>query len=162
MRLPPPSDRLAAEARFHNHSSAASPLSGRRYQVYIDDRSRRPGVALVNRIAMLVDLKRTIEMRAFFNWTFAVIFDASAPENGLAVVVGGFEFEPCVVGIDGAAGKEVADFLGSNDNIDSHSVTAAQRGAHSIERRRNRSGFGRGGSNFGFGFFAHRKRRCRV
>src|SRR5438105_15236289 len=101
-------------------------------------------------------------MRALLDWPFAVIFDASAPENGLALVVRGLEFEPSVIGIDCAAGKEVSDFLGSNDNIDTHSIAAAQRGAHSIEGRRNRSGFGRGRCNLRFGFFAYGKGRCRV
>ena len=38
-----------------------------------------------------------------------------------------FEFQPRVVGIDGAAGEKVSDFLGAHDHIHAHGIAATQR-----------------------------------
>jgi hypothetical protein len=89
-----------------------------RNEVDIDNGASGPGVALVDGIAVGVDLERFVEVRAGFDRAFAVVFDFAAPENGLAFFVGGLEFKPNVEGIDSAAGEEVADFAGADDNID--------------------------------------------
>ena len=78
---------------------------------HIHDRPRGPRVALVDGVSVRIDLQRTVKVRALFNWTFAIVLNHAAPEDGLSLIVGGFQFEPRVVGIDGAAGKEVSNFL---------------------------------------------------
>jgi hypothetical protein len=104
-----------------------------RNQSNIDDRARGPCIALVDGIAVRIDLQRTIEVGAFFDGTLATVFDHARPENGLASVVGAFEFQPGIVGIDRAAGKEVADFLGAYDDVHANRIAPAQRRLHFIE-----------------------------
>src|SRR5512147_1518655 len=58
-----------------------------RDQADINHRSRRPRIALVDRISMLVDLQRSIEVGAFFDRPLAIVFDLTAPENSLALVI---------------------------------------------------------------------------
>jgi hypothetical protein len=89
-----------------------------RDKVDVDDGAGGPGVALVDWIAMTVDLERFVEVSAGFDWAFAVVFDFAAPENGLAFFVGGLEFEPDVEGVHGATGEEVADLAGADDDVD--------------------------------------------
>src|SRR5580692_9661256 len=54
---------------------------------HIYHRTRSPGVALVDGIAVSIDLQRSIKVRAFFHRTFALVFDHAAPKNRLAFVV---------------------------------------------------------------------------
>ena len=84
----------------------------------VDDGAGGPGVALVDGIAVAVDLERFVEVRAGFDGALAVVFDFAAPEDGLAFFVGGLEFEPDVEGVDGAAGEEVADLASEDDDVD--------------------------------------------
>jgi len=72
----------------------------------VNDGAGGPGVALVDGIAVAIDLERFVEVRARLNGAFAVVFDFSAPENGLALFVGGLKFEPDVEGVHGASGKK--------------------------------------------------------
>ena len=58
----------------------------------------------------------------------AVVLDHATPENCLALVVGALQFEPRVIGIDGAAGEEVTDLLRAHDDIHANRVTAAHCG----------------------------------
>ena len=88
-----------------------------------------------------------------------VVFDHAAPEDGLSLVVGALEFEPGVVGIDGASGEKVSDFFRADDYVHANGVAAAQGRLHAIER----SGDGRNFSSsrcvdFAFRFLAHGKR----
>jgi hypothetical protein len=106
----------------------------RRNQPHIYDGARGPGIALVDGIAVCVDLQRTIEMRAFFHRTFAIILDHATPEDCLALVVDALQFKPRVVGVDGAAGEKVSDLLGANDDIDADGIAAAQRRLHAVQR----------------------------
>ncbi len=76
---------------------------------------------------MLVDLQRAIKVGAVLDWAVTVIFNHAAPENCLAFVVGGFQFEPSVVCIHSAAGEKVADCLGANDDIYANRIATAQR-----------------------------------
>ena len=130
----------------------------RRDQTHIDHRARGPCIALVDGIAVLIDLQRAIEMRAFFHRTFAVIFDHSTPEDSLILVVRSFEFEPGVVGVYSTAGEEVADFFRAHDNLYAHRVSAAKDRPHAIKRRGNRSRLAGCGGNLSFCFFTYRKR----
>ena len=97
-------------------------------QADINHRAGGPGVALVDRIAVLVDLQRTIEVRAFLHRAFAVVLDHAAPENGLALVVGGLQLQPGVVGINRAPGKKWPIFLRANDDVDAHCIATAKHG----------------------------------
>ena len=136
--------------------------SARRNQVDVNDGTRGPGIAFVDGIPVLVNLKRAIEVGAGFDRAFAVVLDHAAPENCLSFVVGGLELEPGVVGVHGATREKMADLLCAHYNINTHGVPAAKHRLHAIERRGNRRGFGCRGSNFGFGLFANRKSRLNI
>src|SRR5882724_12785868 len=75
-----------------------------RDEVNVNDGAGGPGVALVDGIAVAVDLERFVEVRAGLDGTSAIVIDFAAPENGLAFFVGGLEFEPDVEGVHGSAG----------------------------------------------------------
>ena len=106
----------------------------RRNQANVHYRARRPGIALVNRIAVRIHLQGTIEVRSLFDRAFAVVIDLAAPENRLALVVDSFEFEPGIVGINRAAGEEVADALSAYHHVYAHGITAPHRRLDTIER----------------------------
>src|ERR1700676_3571624 len=102
-------------------------------------------------------------MRALFDRAFAIVLDHAAPENRLSLVVDTFEFEPGIVGIDRAAGEEMADAIGANYNIDADGVAATDGGLHAIERGGNASGLNigtRAGRNFRFCFLSHGESGC--
>src|SRR5437899_3048588 len=80
-------------------------------------------------------------MRAPVDGALPVVLNLAAPENGFAPIVGGFELEPNVKGINGAAGKEMADTAGSNDYVDANVIAAADRGIRAIDRSGNRAAF---------------------
>ncbi len=109
---------------------------------------------------MLVNLQRAIEVRALLHRAFAVVLDHTAPENGLAFVVSGFQFQPGVIGVHGTAGKEVADFLSAHHNIHALSVSATYDRLHAIQRSGNGRRFGRCRGDLRFRFFSDGK-RCR-
>src|ERR1700719_1532437 len=93
-----------------------------RDEVDVNDGAGGPGIALVDGIAVAIDLKRFVEMCAGFDGALAVVFNFAAPENGLAFFVGGLEFE---TDVEGVAGEEVADFAGADDDVYLDIVTAA-------------------------------------
>ena len=129
-----------------------------RDQPYINDCPCRPGVAFIDRIAVGIDLQRAVEVRAFFNRATTVVFDHATPEDGLALVVSTLQFKPGVVGIDGAAREEVADFFRSDHNVNSHRVSTTQGWLNTIERSADRSGLAFGaGRDFAFRFFSNCK-----
>ena len=88
-----------------------------RNQMHVHHGPGGPCIALVDAIAVRIHLQRAIEVRAFLHRAFAVVLDASTPEYGLALVVSAFQFEPGIVGVHRAAGKEVSDFLGADHDI---------------------------------------------
>jgi len=88
-----------------------------------------------------VNLKGTIEVRAFFYWALAIIVDFAAPENSLAFVVGTLQFQPSVICIDRTAGEKVSDFLGAHNDIDSNCIAAAKWRLHAVQRRGDRQDF---------------------
>ena len=132
---------LVAGVFRNRHSVVHSVCRARRDEPHIHDGSRGPGVALVDGIAVRVDLQRAIEVRAFFHRTFAIVLHHAAPEDGLAFVVRALQFEPGVVGIDGAAGEKVSNLLGAYDHIHAHGIAAAQGGLHAVQRSGNRGNF---------------------
>jgi hypothetical protein len=67
-------------------------------------------------------------MSACFDGTFAAIgfvFGFAAPENRLAVVVYGLEFNPHVEAVNGSAWEKVADFARADDDFQTHFVASA-------------------------------------
>src|SRR6267154_1815168 len=80
-------------------------------------------------------------MSALFHRAFAVVFHHSAPENGLALVIGAFELQPRIVGIDRAPRKEMADLLRPNDHVDTNGFAAPQGRLYFIQWRGHRRHF---------------------
>src|ERR1700682_3643210 len=79
-------------------------------------------------------------MSALFHRALAVVLNHAAPEDSLALVIGAFELQPRIVGIDRAPGKEVADLLGPNDHVDTNGFAAPQGRLYFIQwggHRRN-------------------------
>ena len=62
----------------------------RRNQMDVNHRARSPSVALVDRVAMPVDLQRTVKMRAGVYRTFSIIFGTATPENCVARIINSF------------------------------------------------------------------------
>src|SRR5215472_8757877 len=97
-------------------------------------------------------------MRARFDRALAVVLDLAAPENGLAFFVGCLQFEPNIEGIYGAAGKKVADFAGSHDDVQAKIIASADGSVGAVDGRRDLANVARGAfRQRGFGFFANRK-----
>src|SRR5271170_2296201 len=103
--------------------------------------SRGPGIALVDTVAVSVELQRTIKMRALFDRAFAAVLDHAAPEYGLTFFIRGFQFEPGVVGVDGAAGEKVADLLGAHHHVHTYGVISPDDWLRAIQRRGDRRHF---------------------
>src|SRR5580692_3882917 len=108
--------------------------------MHIHHGARGPGITFVDAIAMRINLQRAIEVRAFLHRAFAIILDAAAPEYSLALVVRRLQFEPGIVGIYRTTGKEMADFLGADHDIDSDRISAAKGRMHTVQRRRDWKG----------------------
>ena len=126
-----------------------------RNQMYVNDGARGPGIALVDDVAVAVNLEGTIKMRAGFDGAFAVVLDLAAPENRLAFFVGSLEFQPNVESIDSAAGEKVAYLARAHDDVDAHIVAAAHGSVGAIDGSGNRAKFTcRPFRQLGFGFFA--------
>ena len=129
----------------------------------IDDCAGGPCIALVDAVAVRIHLQRAIEVSAFLHRPFSVVFDAAAPEYSLALVVRGLKFEPCVVGIDRAPGKEVSDLLGANHNINTNRISATNNRLYPVQRRGNRDDFDLAAWGiFRLRLFTDRKRRREV
>ena len=94
-----------------------------RNQMNINHGAGGPGIALVDSVAMCVYLQRAIKMGALFHRAFAVIFHHAAPKDGLALVVGPFQFKPGVIGVHCPAGKKVSDLFSADDHIHAHCIT---------------------------------------
>ena len=150
---------LVAGVFRNRHAVMHSVGRARRDEPHIHHSPRRPSVTLVDGVAVRVDLQRAVEVCTFFDRTLAVALNHAAPEDGLAFVVGAFQFEPGVVGVDSAAGEKVSNFLRAHDYVHAHGVAAAQRRLHVVQRSGDRRDFSASaGSNFGFGFFAYGER----
>src|SRR6266704_7083858 len=80
-------------------------------------------------------------MSALFHRARAVVFNHSAPEDGLALVIGAFELQPRIVGIDRATGKEMADFLRPNDHVAANGFAAPQGRLYFVQWRGHRRNF---------------------
>ena len=109
-------------------------------------------------MSVLIHLKCAIEVCALFYRAFAVIGHASAPENGLAFIIYGLQFQPGIVGIHSAARKEVSNGAGARYHVDAHCVSAPYHALHPVQGRGYGHDFVVGdGCCFGFCFFSHGK-----
>src|SRR6267143_4537365 len=98
-------------------------------------------------------------MSALFHRALAVVFNHSAPEDDLALVIGAFELKPRIVGIDRATGKEMADLLRPNDHVDTNGFAALQGRLYFIQGRGHRRNFTVGVcSDLALRFFSYGKR----
>src|SRR3982074_2033260 len=98
-------------------------------------------------------------MSALFHRPLAVVFNHSAPEDGLALVIGGFELQPRIVGIDRATRKEMADLLRPDDHVDANGFAAPQGRLYFIQWRAHRRNFTVGvGGDLALRFFSYGKR----
>src|SRR5204863_1208640 len=71
-----------------------------------------------DRVTGTIELVRLVEMRAWLDWTFAIIFNAPTPENHASIGILAFELEPNVEGIHGSGREEVADLARPHDHVD--------------------------------------------
>ena len=123
------------EAEVHGVGGA------RRDQPHVDDRPGLVGVALVDLVAVLVDHQRLVEVGALVDR--GVLVRHAAPVDRLAGGVDRLELEPAVVGVDGAAGEEVADAAGADHHVDAGRLAAPDGRRDAVERRVDRSRPGR-------------------
>src|SRR6266446_6328403 len=70
----------------------------------VDNGPRRPSVSFIDGIAVPINLKRAIEVRAGLNGTLAIVLYLAAPENRLALFIGGLQFQPGVESVYRPAG----------------------------------------------------------
>src|SRR3954453_12456644 len=98
-------------------------------------------------------------MRACFDRSFAVLFDFAAPENRLPRIVTGFELQPHIESIYGAAGEKVADLARAYDHINLYCLAGLQRNARSVGGRCDFAYVANHGRRILFGFFAYRETR---
>src|SRR5258708_10779724 len=75
----------------------------RRNQANINEGACGPSIALVDGIAVSVNLERPIEVRALLNRAFASVFNHAAPEDSLVFIIGGLQLEPNVQSVLSAA-----------------------------------------------------------
>src|SRR5260370_40776083 len=93
--------------------------------MHVDHRARRPGVPLIDGIAVPIDLQRTIEVRTRLDRPLTAVFDFSAPENCLLFFIGGLQLKPYIECVHRAAWEEVPDFARAYNHIHAR-VTASQ------------------------------------
>src|SRR6185437_14615701 len=96
--------------------------------------SRGPGIPPSDRVAVLVNQQRAIEMRSGINWTVAIVLDAAAPENDASLVIGRLQRKPAVEGVNRSAREEVAKFHRAQYDVNTHGVTGANCRVHTIQR----------------------------
>src|SRR5260370_22197938 len=101
--------------------------------MYVNNRACRPGVPLVDGVAVPIDLQRTIELRPGLDWAFAIILDLPAPENHLAFFIRGLQFQPHIESIHCAAGKEVPDLARAHYNIHARVIATPHRRIGAID-----------------------------
>src|SRR6516165_5354172 len=92
--------------------------SSRRDQVGIHDGAGGPSVALVDDVAVGVQLQGAIEVGADVDRALAVVGCFAAPENDLSIVISSFELQPDVKRVHGAPREEVAQLPRTYHDLD--------------------------------------------
>ena len=105
-----------------------------RNQPYVGDRARRPGIALVDGISMLVQQEAAVEVGARLHRTSPLVFDAAAVENDPSPVVHRLELDPHVERVDGPAGEEMPDLSRAHDDLEADRLAPPHGRIDAIER----------------------------
>src|SRR5205823_11184614 len=95
-----------------------------RDEPHVGHRPRHPGVALINDVAVLVELEASVEMRGGIDGTAARRQGAAVKER-LTFVVDRLELHPDVERIDGAAREEMSDLARADDDVETQRFAAA-------------------------------------
>ena len=146
------------------HAVVHGVRGARRDEPHVGDGTRRPGVALVDHVAVLVELQAAVEMGAAIHRTVVAV-EKPAVKHGAALRVFDAEFDPYVEGVDGAAGKKVTELARAHDDVEAHSLAGADerrniaKRSHHVGRRHVRgTTTGRFRRLFAFGEQARRAR----
>ena len=132
----------------------------RRNEPHVSNGAGHPSVALVDEVAVLVELNAAKEMRAWIHRPFAFVSDGAAVRQHASLIVDRFELDPDIEGIDRATRKEMTDLSRSDDDLDANRLAAAHGDGEPVERREH---FGRRRGRRAAGnaelhrFFAHRE-----
>ena len=125
-------DRPLGVAR-HRHAEVRHVGRARRNQPHIQHAARLPGIALVDRVAVAIQLVGAVEVRARLHRTLAVLGHAAAPEDDAPVGILGLQFQPDIERVHRAAREEVPDLARAHHHI--HARRAARLRARCPPRR---------------------------
>src|SRR6266478_246119 len=115
----------------------------RRNQMHVSHRARRPGVPLIDGIAVPINLQGTIEMCPRLDRPLTAVFDFSAPENCLPFFIGGLQLKPYIECVHCAAGEEVPDFARAYNHIHARAIASPHCRVGAIDRSSNRANLSR-------------------
>ena len=101
----------------------------------VGQRTRHPGVALVDGVAVVVEQEAAVEVRPALHRPLASVLHGAAVEDGAPAVVGGQELHPHVEGVHRPAGEEVADLPRPHHHLEAHRFAAGHGGGDPVERR---------------------------
>src|SRR5690242_1121323 len=103
----------------------------------VNDGTLGPSVTFIDGVAVVINKKRAIELRAGVHGTIAVISSAraAAPENNAAIFILGLKLQPKVEGINRSTGKEMSNASSANHHVQSFGVSTANLNGKPIERR---------------------------
>ncbi len=104
-------------------------------QPHVGHGPRHPGVPLVDRVAVGVELEAPVEVRARIHGSLSLVFDRAAVHEHAPPVVDRFELDPDIERIDGSPGKEMTDFPGPHDDLDADGLAATDGHRDPVERR---------------------------
>ncbi|MBP1607688.1 MAG: hypothetical protein H6Q08_3062 [Acidobacteria bacterium] len=101
----------------------------------VGDRTRGPGIPLVDGVAAFVEHEAPIKVRGRVDRPAPPVLDESAVQEHLALVVHGLQLDPHVECVDGPPGKEVPDVARSHHHVDTNRLASSHDGIDAIERR---------------------------
>ena len=104
-------------------------------QTDIQGGTGRPGIALVDEVAVLVQQVGPVHVGALFHGTLSVVLHSAAPEDHLPPVVNGLKLYPDVEGVHGSAGEEMADVQRSHHHVHPHRIPAPHGGPNLVQGR---------------------------
>ena len=106
-----------------------------RYEVGVDHGPRRPGIALVDRVAVGIHQERSVAVRPRLDRAAAAILDVAAPVEDATGGVFPLELEPDIEGIDRAAREEMPDGAGARHDVDAVAPARPHEARGTIQRR---------------------------